>query len=319
MFFLMPIFFWCLRRPWSRQCGSSTPCWKVKDVDEHLISRVPRFDVAGQVICPQNLKLKVLSVDAGVNAFPHDQFLVLWFFQMHSRQRLDEPSRAWPEIRRGAVTECKQQKPRSDSLAECIEGLLFILDSQPQCVDAVLRVGLPSPFHIDIVDETVMERRNNVLAAYDILPLKNTEKIKVKLVQYLTHGMTQIFEMSLLALGLANHGFQVGDDTKGLKNGGREEQLGVWIIQNYQAVKSGDWGKNLGIAKQRGMININQQPILRMRTRPTQQWVQYIARRTRRTRRIQYACIMYILDKSMTDGQSNLKIRWTEMSESPTK
>ena len=116
MFFLMPIFFWCLRRPWSRQCGSgsSTPCWKVKDVDEHLISRVPRFDVAGQVICPQNLKLKVLSVDAGVNAFPHDQFLVLWFFQMHSRQRLDEPSRAWPEIRRGAVTECKQQKPRSD-------------------------------------------------------------------------------------------------------------------------------------------------------------------------------------------------------------
>lgn len=205
------------------------------------------------------------------------------------------------------------------SLAECIEGLLFIWDSQPQCVDAVLRVGLPSPFHIDIVDETVMERRNNVLAAYDILPLKNTEKIKVKLVQYLTHGMTQIFEMSLLALGLANHGFQVGDDTKGLKNGGREEQLGVWIIQNYQAVKSGDWGKNLGIAKQRGMININQQPILRMRTRPTQQWVQYIARRTRRTRRIQYACIMYILDKSMTDGQSNLKIRWTEMSESPTK
>ena len=58
-----------------------------------------------------------------------------------------------------------------------------------------------------------------------ILQLKNTEKIKVKLVQY--PRMTQIFEMSLLALGLANHGFQVGDDTKGLKNGGREEQLGV--------------------------------------------------------------------------------------------
>ena len=90
--------------------------------------------------------------------------------------------------------------------------------------------------------------------------------------------MTQIFEMSLLALGPANHGFQVGDDTKGLQFGGRDEQLGVWIIQNYQAVKSWDWGKNLEIAKQRVITNINQPPILRMRARPTQQWVQYIAR-----------------------------------------